>query len=375
MYVLLSTHRATYEVHDVKVGPRPDEYMHTLTTGKDNTVPLVYIPGYGAGGAFMFRMLDALSAGFRTYLTDLLGTGLSGRPPYKAKNTEESEAFFVESLSEWKKQQGLDKMVLVGHSLGGYLSAVYAMKHPEDIQHLILVCPAGIGGQPEDWHVPETLRNPWTLRGQLFRACIACWDWGLTPMSVIRTFGPWGRSLVNGYVNKRFNQGHPLNADEVDAFQKYMYHIVAAKGSGEFALHHLLAPFAWARYPIEQRLAELNVPVTFIYGEFDWMDIKAAHRCCEKLKETRKPATASDMNVFVTKNAGHYPQIDQPGILSRQIMEACEEYLPLAARERMKAEIAKMPYSTEPATDTAAELKEEMESNPVAAEAHVIADM
>lgn len=38
----------------------------------------------------------------------------------------------------------LDKVVLVGHSMGGYLAACYALKHPEHVQHLILVCPAGI---------------------------------------------------------------------------------------------------------------------------------------------------------------------------------------------------------------------------------------
>jgi hypothetical protein len=47
------------------------------------------------------------------------------------------------------------------------------------------------------------------------------------------------------------------------------------EGSGEFALPQLLAPGAWAREPLTPAFAGLRVPVSFIYGERDWMDWRA----------------------------------------------------------------------------------------------------
>lgn len=41
----------------------------------------------------------------------------AGRPPFKARNTAEAEEFFVTSLDAWRREQGLEKMVLVGWQL------------------------------------------------------------------------------------------------------------------------------------------------------------------------------------------------------------------------------------------------------------------
>lgn len=68
----------------------------------------------------------------------------AGRPRFKAKTREEAENFFLKSLETWREKTGLEKFVLMGHSLGGYLAANYALQHPERVDHLILVCPAAV---------------------------------------------------------------------------------------------------------------------------------------------------------------------------------------------------------------------------------------
>jgi abhydrolase domain-containing protein 5 len=102
------------------------------------------MPGYAAGATFFYRNLRGLAEHANVHLVDWLGTGLSGRPPFRCQSREEAEDWFVESLERWRKEEGLEDMVLVGHSLGGYLSANYALRFPQHVKHLVLVNPAGM---------------------------------------------------------------------------------------------------------------------------------------------------------------------------------------------------------------------------------------
>ena len=39
---------------------------------------------------------------------------------------------WTDSIDQWRKKMGLDKIVLIGHSMGGYLAAVYLMRYPQE---------------------------------------------------------------------------------------------------------------------------------------------------------------------------------------------------------------------------------------------------
>ena len=64
------------------------------------------------------------------YAFDVLGFGQSSRPEFSSK-PEEAEEEFVKSIEAWREELKIDKMILLGHSFGGYLSSCYALKYPE----------------------------------------------------------------------------------------------------------------------------------------------------------------------------------------------------------------------------------------------------
>lgn len=84
------------------------------------------------------------------------------------RSTAEAEDFFLHALERWRQEMGIERFILVGHSLGGYLSAVYALRHPERVEKLLLLGPAGVPAKPADFS-PEAFRKranvqPYTLR-------------------------------------------------------------------------------------------------------------------------------------------------------------------------------------------------------------------
>lgn len=93
------------------------------------TVPLVFLHGYMNGCAYFYRNMAGLAPHFRSiYSVDLLGWGLSSRPHFRSllrPTIECAEDFFVESLEAWRRANGIERMVLAGHSMGGYLSVAY----------------------------------------------------------------------------------------------------------------------------------------------------------------------------------------------------------------------------------------------------------
>ena len=75
----------------------------------------------------------------------------------------------------------LEKFVLLGHSMGGFLAASYAIQYPQHVKHLILADPWGFPEKPN-----EVVYKPLWLKVLAFMIT------PLNPLWAVRLAGPLG---------------------------------------------------------------------------------------------------------------------------------------------------------------------------------------
>lgn len=96
--------------------------------------PILCIHGLTANFRFWDCLASALSPQHRVIAMDLRGRGLSDKP-----NTGYSIEHHCKDILALMNDQGLERPVLMGHSLGAFISLVFAAQHPQRVDRLILV--------------------------------------------------------------------------------------------------------------------------------------------------------------------------------------------------------------------------------------------
>jgi len=109
---------------------------HLLRGGRGAPL-LVLHPEFGANRWFPYH--DALAARFQVFAPDHPGFGQSERPEW-LEGIDDLVFHYIDLLDTL----GLDRISVVGTSLGGWIAAELAVAHPERLARLVLVGAAGI---------------------------------------------------------------------------------------------------------------------------------------------------------------------------------------------------------------------------------------
>jgi len=302
-------------------------YAESKSKASPNALPLVLLHGYMNGALYFYRNLKGLASQNSifsgVYAIDMLGWGLSSRPKFTFENADSAEEFYVDSLEQWRKKNGIDKMILGGHSLGGYVAVAYCERYPQHVDKLLLLSPVGVAhktAQEEEEDLQKIKQAPFSFRF-LASTAMTFWANGITPGSFIRTFPEsTGRKLVEGYVQKRL----PAITDDVEqqALTDYVFHNSKLPGSGDYSLKVLLKPMAHAYKPLIRRIPKLKVSqIAILYGERDWMDPQAGIDV-QKICNQDTSSSTPNVTVMTVSNCGHLLMLENWQEFNQAVVQA-----------------------------------------------------
>ncbi len=282
--------------------------LHHFADGEGT--PVLVIHG-GPGNPFTQAPagLHALAQRYRFEYYDQRGCGESTRPiqRFESSNTYQNMLELdkklglgaqIADIERIRRILGEEKLILVGHSFGGFIASLYAAEFPEHVRELVLVAPA------------EMLVMP--VQGGLFEEVK-----DLLPQEKRSEYDAFMKRYLD--FNKLFGYTDEELAAMNDEFG--LYYLEAAKAKG-FKIQDEDSPapssggwMTWGMYvSMGQRhdyrtaLRSVTAPVLVIHGSADMQSEQASRTYTEAFPNAR---------FEVIQGSGHFPFNDNPSAFAQ----------------------------------------------------------
>lgn len=271
-----------------------------IVRGRGEPVVLVHGVYAGASSFEYRRVFGPLADRFRAYAFDLLGFGLSDRPPVVY-----TPDLYTNLVIDFIRQVvgGVDHPVrVIASGLGAAVTVRAAAEHPNLISRMVLVEPTGIedlaGNAGERTHLAQRwlLRTP--LVGQPFYDLLT------------------SRPSLRYFLRRTYGKGADISDDLVDH-----YALMARQPGARFAPASFLS--GTLDTPIREQYEQLRVPVLLLWGK------NATFTPLEHARAFRQLNPRADLRVF---DCGSLPQDEVPEEFVREVSAWLEAASPSASR-------------------------------------------
>lgn len=136
-------------------------YMDVPPAGQPNGRTVMLFHGMNFGGFYFAGPIDALRReGFRVVVPDQIGFGRSSKPiiPYNFHDMALNSRRLLQAL-------GISKVTIIGHSMGGMLSARFAASFPDLTERAVIYDPIGL--------TDPRYERPWRSADEAYKAAMA----------------------------------------------------------------------------------------------------------------------------------------------------------------------------------------------------------
>lgn len=261
--------------------------VHYTDRGKGAAI--VFVHGLcGNLRNFGYMDLDRLARSHRVIVIDRPGAGRSVRGADSPANIYAQARMVAQSI----EKLGLDRPVLVGHSLGGAIALAVGLNHPQAIRHLALIAPlTHIESAPPGVFKGLALASPPMRR-------LVSWTLAI-PMSIINA-----RKATDAvFAPESMPRDFPFKGGGLLGLRPHVFYAASTD----------LVSAPEDLPDMERRYASMTVPVDVLYGRGD--RILNAKRQGEALKQK-----LDRVNLRIIEG-GHMLPVTQPGLTTDWVLE------------------------------------------------------
>jgi len=262
--------------------------VNYVDIGSGEHTPIVFIHGLSGIWQNFLENIPFVAQSRRVIAPDLPGHGDSEMP--RERISISGYARVVATLCD---QLGLERVVAVGNSMGGFISAELAIQRRELVESLVLVSAAGIS------------------TASLYRA----------PILTLGRIG--GAMMANRAVDHRYIAARPRARQLALAIVVRHPRLLAPDLAYEGLLRGADKPGfddalrACLEYDFRDRLPEISCRTLIVWGENDTiLSVRDADEYERLIPKTKK---------LLMRDTGHVPQIERPATFNDELIEFVDE--------------------------------------------------
>lgn len=254
----------------------PGLRVHYRDEGKSNGRVLVLIHGSNASLQTWEQWVKVIGTDYRVISLDLPGHGLTGVNPAGVYDN----ASYVDVVHRLLNRLNIDKAIIGGNSMGGGVSWLYTLEHPERVDALLLVDASG---------------QPYAASGKMplgFR---------LVRMPVIKEAARFiaPRSIFESSLKTSMSAQSKIDDSLIDRYWELNRYPGNREATMQrFANQNSMKPST------SKRLATINIPVMVMWGaEDNLIPVSSAKWFADAMPQA---------NVVIYPNVGHIPMEEIP---------------------------------------------------------------
>jgi len=250
---------------------------------------IIFVHGLGSYLPAWSMNVPVLRDRFRCIAVDLPGYGKSSKGLYPF-----TMEFYADVIAELMDTLNLDSATIAGHSMGGQIAMVMALKYPDKVKRLVLVSPAGF----------ELFTDG---EKQWFREVMTVDFVKSTPVQQIRA------NVVNNFYNMpeaaEFMITDRIALRKARDFEKYCYTVVKS-------VQGMLAQ------PVYDELHRITQPTLIVFGEHDnLIPNPILHGGSTRAIANAGAERLPQSKLLVIPQCGHFAQFEKPDIVNQAITE------------------------------------------------------